>query len=72
MQIYSGPTALPSDLDVDVLADLYVDVLTDLPDHAAHPVVSNMEARTPLATVRAVPFRNDEVDVSPIGFENSL
>lgn len=72
MQIYSGATALPTDLDVDILADLHIDVLTDLPDHAEHPVVSNMEARAPLTSVRALPFRTDEVDVSPIGFENSL
>lgn len=64
MHIYTGSIALPSDISVETI--------TDAPSHDAHPVVSSMEARNSAMSVRAVPFRADEVDVDPIGFENAV
>lgn len=64
MHIYTGSITLPTDISIETI--------TDFPSHSATPVISSMEARTPVMSVRAVPFRTDEVDVDPIGFENAV
>ena len=62
MHIYTGSIAMPSDISIETV--------TEMPSHDAHPVVSSMESRNTVSAVRAMPFRADEVDVDPIGFEN--
>jgi hypothetical protein len=57
MHAFTGAIALPTD---------------PTGDDSRSRIVSSHTTRTPLVSVRALPFRADEVDTSPIGFDLHL